>query len=241
MTGNLEFIGGHLELPASGLVDQHHNQYHRLTGPQIIEIAVVMSFLSCLPFVVRARVQLFMKEFWNADSIIPNIVGCSFEWMNKCRDSLLTSVLWYYLWCCGRCLCAIELRNVRSLGLELGLKPQTSGLGLGLRLETCWTRTRVLAYKTRTRLETCRTRTWQNVDSLHLWIQGGTEPVPAGIPTPFEPRWRPEASISPAEGQIDDIYFPYPSFSSVNRNCLLDSLSLLMKSTKFYIFMYYQW
>ena len=48
VTGNLEFRGHHLEFPASGLVDQHHNHYHRITGPQNIEIAVVISFLSCL-------------------------------------------------------------------------------------------------------------------------------------------------------------------------------------------------
>ena len=29
----LEFTCRHLEFPASGLVDQHHNQYHRITGP----------------------------------------------------------------------------------------------------------------------------------------------------------------------------------------------------------------
>ena len=55
----------------------------------------------------------------------------------------------------------LELRNVHSLGLGFGLEPQTPGLGLELGLETCWTRTptRVLPSKTRTR---------QNVDSLHL-------------------------------------------------------------------------
>ena len=52
----------------------------------------------------------------------------------------------------------------RSLGLGFGPEPQTPGL------ETCWTRTRVLPSKTRTRLETCRTRdaTRENVDSLQL-------------------------------------------------------------------------
>ena len=88
-----------------------------------------------------------------------------FEWVNKLMQRLTTykcnnisSYLQVYH-NIGRCLCTIELRNVRSLGLGFGLEPQTPGLGLGL--ETCWTRTRVLASKTRTR---------QNVDSLHLCI-----------------------------------------------------------------------
>ena len=44
----LEFSGRHLEFPASGLVNQHHNQYHGITGPSNIEIAVAILFLFCL-------------------------------------------------------------------------------------------------------------------------------------------------------------------------------------------------
>ena len=55
--------------------------------------------------------------------------------------------------------CEKDRSEFRSLRLRFWLEPQTLGLGL----ETCWTRTRVLPSKTRTRLGTCWTRTRENV------------------------------------------------------------------------------
>ena len=61
-------------------------------------------------------------------------------------------------------------RQFFSSGLGFGLETQKPGLGLGL--ETCWTRTRVLRIWTRDsrHADSDSTRTRGNEDSLHLCV-----------------------------------------------------------------------